>query len=85
MFDLVGDLECVLKDAGIDSAICLGYIFNLLYNRIQNTNTFYRHDWGAQVCWEAARMRPDIFEAVAVAVVPVRLIPHINKYHPSLM
>ncbi|PAV20580.1 alpha beta-hydrolase [Pyrrhoderma noxium] len=52
MFDLVGDLECVLKDAGIDSAICLG------------------HDWGAQVCWEAARMRPDIFEAVAVAVVP---------------
>ena len=67
MFDLVRDMICVLNDAGVDKAICLG------------------HDWGAQVCWEAARMRPDIFEAVAVAVVPVRLIPHINKYHPSLM
>ncbi|KAI5120723.1 hypothetical protein M0805_006429 [Coniferiporia weirii] len=50
--DLVGDLSCVLEDAGVDSAICLG------------------HDWGAQVCWEAARMRPDLFEAVAAAVVP---------------
>ncbi|KAF8515770.1 Alpha/Beta hydrolase protein [Hysterangium stoloniferum] len=28
------------------------------------------HDWGAQVCWEAARMRPDLFEAVAGAVLP---------------
>ncbi|KAB5591968.1 Alpha/beta fold hydrolase [Ceratobasidium theobromae] len=23
------------------------------------------HDWGAQICWQAARQRPDIFEAVA--------------------
>ncbi|GJJ13136.1 hypothetical protein Clacol_007386 [Clathrus columnatus] len=28
------------------------------------------HDWGAQICWEAARMRPDLIEAVAGAVVP---------------
>lgn len=56
MFDLVGDLTCVLDNAGVDKAICLG------------------HDWGAQVCWEAARMRPDRIEAVAAAVVPVRAI-----------
>jgi hypothetical protein len=31
-----------------------------------------RHDWGSQVCYEAARMRPDIFTAVIGAVVPVR-------------
>ena len=53
MFDLVRDMICVLDDAGVDKAICLG------------------HDWGAQVCWEAARMRPDRIEAVAAAVVPV--------------
>ena len=29
------------------------------------------HDWGAQVCWEAARMRPDRFEAVVGVAVPV--------------
>ncbi len=29
------------------------------------------HDWGSQVCWEAARMRPDRFEAVVGAAVPV--------------
>ncbi|KAH8115654.1 alpha/beta-hydrolase [Phellopilus nigrolimitatus] len=52
MGDLVADLVCVLKDTGVNNAICLG------------------HDWGAQVCWEAARMRPDIFEAVATAVLP---------------
>lgn len=52
MADLVGDLVCVLEDANVDSAICLG------------------HDWGAQVCWEAARMRPEVIEAVAAAVVP---------------
>ncbi|KAL5530822.1 hypothetical protein ACEPAF_7080 [Sanghuangporus sanghuang] len=52
MSDLVGDLTCVLQDAGVDRAVCLG------------------HDWGAQVCWESARMRPDIFEAVAAAVIP---------------
>ncbi|KAF8226853.1 alpha/beta-hydrolase [Tricholoma matsutake] len=28
------------------------------------------HDWGSQICYEAARMRPDIFTAVIGAVVP---------------
>ena len=28
-------------------------------------------DWGSQVCWEAARRRPDRFEAVVGAAVPV--------------
>ena len=31
------------------------------------------HDWGSQVCWEAARMRPDRFEAVAGVTVPVSM------------
>jgi pimeloyl-ACP methyl ester carboxylesterase len=35
------------------------------------TVTCVGHDWGAQVCWEAARARPDLVEAVAGAVVPV--------------
>jgi len=29
------------------------------------------HDWGSQLCWEAARMRPDRFEAVVGVAVPV--------------
>lgn len=41
------------------------------------------HDWGAQVCWEAARMRPDIFEAVAAAVVPVCALQHNNSRQPE--
>ncbi|THH05928.1 hypothetical protein EW145_g4439 [Phellinidium pouzarii] len=61
MGDLVGDLACVLENAGVDSAICLG------------------HDWGAQVCWEAARSRPDLIEAVAAAVVPIDPIPFMTK------
>ncbi|KZS93335.1 alpha/beta-hydrolase [Sistotremastrum niveocremeum HHB9708] len=28
------------------------------------------HDWGSQICWEAARMRPDLFEAAVGVVVP---------------
>ncbi|TFK35066.1 Alpha/Beta hydrolase protein [Crucibulum laeve] len=28
------------------------------------------HDWGSQICFEAARMRPDIFTAVIGAVIP---------------
>ncbi|KAK7053783.1 bifunctional epoxide hydrolase 2 [Favolaschia claudopus] len=28
------------------------------------------HDWGTQVCYEAARMRPDLFGAVLGAVIP---------------
>lgn len=34
-------------------------------------DTFDRHDWGSQVCYEAARMRPDIFIGVVGLTVPV--------------
>jgi pimeloyl-ACP methyl ester carboxylesterase len=30
------------------------------------------HDWGATVAWSAARMRPDLFKAVAALSVPFR-------------
>ncbi|KAG6835722.1 hypothetical protein H0H93_015349 [Arthromyces matolae] len=52
MGDLVGDLVCVLEDAGVSNAICMG------------------HDWGSQLCYEAARMRPDMFVSVIGVVVP---------------
>jgi soluble epoxide hydrolase/lipid-phosphate phosphatase len=52
MADMVSDLACIMQDAEIQTATCVG------------------HDWGSQVCWEAARMRPDLIEAVAGAVVP---------------
>lgn len=29
MFDLAGDLTCVLENAGVEKAICLGYIYSL--------------------------------------------------------
>ncbi|KAG8788321.1 hypothetical protein FRC15_004904 [Serendipita sp. 397] len=50
--DLVGDLVCVLQDAGVEKAVCVG------------------HDWGSQLCYEAARMRPDLFEGVVGAALP---------------
>src|SRR6185295_6963321 len=30
------------------------------------------HDWGAQIAWQAARLRPDRFRAVASLSVPLR-------------
>ncbi|KAF7981811.1 hypothetical protein HWV62_31923 [Athelia sp. TMB] len=38
------------------------------------------HDWGAQVCHSAARMRPDIFTAVAGLVLPY--IPSAGPFIP---
>jgi len=38
------------------------------------------HDWGSQLCYEAARMRPDIFTAVIGAVVPY--IPAADSFVP---
>ncbi|KAJ7574124.1 alpha/beta-hydrolase [Mycena floridula] len=52
MFDMVDDLLCVLRDAGVSSVVCMG------------------HDWGSQLCYEAARKRPDVFHAVIGIVVP---------------
>ena len=63
MYDIAGDLVCILQHAGVREAICLG------------------HDWGAQVCYEAARIRPDVFKAVIGLVIPVCHFPFIP---PSL-
>ncbi|RDB20271.1 Bifunctional epoxide hydrolase 2 [Hypsizygus marmoreus] len=38
------------------------------------------HDWGSQLCYDAARMRPDIFTAVIGAVVPY--IPAAGPFVP---
>lgn len=52
MADMVSDLVCVLEEAKVAKATCVG------------------HDWGSQVCYEAARQRPDIFEAVVGLCIP---------------
>ncbi|KAJ6579568.1 alpha/beta-hydrolase [Mycena vulgaris] len=38
------------------------------------------HDWGSQICYEAARMRPDLFRGVVGAVIPY--IPSAGKFMP---
>ncbi|KAJ6615541.1 alpha/beta-hydrolase [Mycena sp. CBHHK59/15] len=38
------------------------------------------HDWGSQICYEAARMRPDIFHGVVGAVIPY--IPSSGPFVP---
>ncbi|KAI0059348.1 alpha/beta-hydrolase [Artomyces pyxidatus] len=50
--DIVGDLACILADANVSTALCMG------------------HDWGSVSCYEAARSRPDLFEAVIGITVP---------------
>lgn len=42
------------------------------------------HDWGAQVCWEAARMRPDRFEAVVGITIPVGVLLPSHLIHSTL-
>lgn len=83
MAELVGDLVCVLQHARVNSAICVGYCPSF-DSRVQLTVT--RHDWGSQVCYEAARMRPDIFTAVVGITVPVdrQLSTHTSTDKPSL-
>jgi soluble epoxide hydrolase / lipid-phosphate phosphatase len=76
MGDIVGDLVCVLRHAGVTShgVTCVGYAAlspACLYAWSDGSER--RHDWGSQVCYEAARMRPDVFEAVVGIVVPVRI------------
>ncbi|KAJ7123197.1 alpha/beta-hydrolase [Mycena epipterygia] len=38
------------------------------------------HDWGAQICYEAARMRPDLFRGVVGAAIPY--IPSAGPFTP---
>ncbi|TFL00049.1 Alpha/Beta hydrolase protein [Pterulicium gracile] len=63
MGDLVDDLVCVLQDAGVETAMCMG------------------HDWGSQVCYEAARQRPDIFTSVVGLAIPY--IPYPGPFVPN--
>ncbi|KAF8173808.1 Alpha/Beta hydrolase protein [Mycena galopus ATCC 62051] len=39
------------------------------------------HDWGTQICYEAARMRPDLFRGVVGAVIPY--IPSASEFVPT--
>ncbi|KAJ7165588.1 alpha/beta-hydrolase [Mycena crocata] len=39
------------------------------------------HDWGTQICYEAARMRPDLFRGVVGAVIPY--IPSAGPFVPT--
>ncbi|KAJ7250402.1 Alpha/Beta hydrolase protein [Mycena rebaudengoi] len=39
------------------------------------------HDWGTQICFEAARMRPDIFRGVVGAAIPY--LPAAGSYIPK--
>ncbi|KAJ6473210.1 alpha/beta-hydrolase [Mycena sanguinolenta] len=39
------------------------------------------HDWGTQICYEAARMRPDLFRGVVGAVIPY--IPSAGDFVPT--
>lgn len=38
-----------------------------------------RHDWGAQLAYEAARERPDIFTAVIGVTIPVSFPPQLPR------
>ncbi|KAG6816120.1 hypothetical protein H0H87_008470 [Tephrocybe sp. NHM501043] len=70
MGDMVGDLVCVLEHANVSSAICMGYVISSLLKLENPLTSSCRHDWGSQICYEAARMRPDLFTAVVGVVVP---------------
>lgn len=72
MGDIVGDLVCLLQHAKVTKAICVGLAgFYCLELRPALTQCV-SHDWGSQICYEAARMRPDLFDGVVGVVVPVR-------------
>ena len=67
--DIVGDLICVLEHAGVDNAICMGCVF-LRSSLSPPPHLICRHDWGSQLCFQAARQRPDKITAVVGAAVP---------------
>ena len=74
MPDLVGDLTCILENAGVPTAIAVGYVslsFDTYMQTFHRPCRFTRHDWGSQLAYEAARERPDIFTAVIGIAIPV--------------
>ena len=73
MPDLVGDLLCILEHAGAPGAIAVGYAKSRggVISSLAKDICLERHDWGAQLAYEAARERPDIFTAVVGITIPV--------------
>jgi pimeloyl-ACP methyl ester carboxylesterase len=63
------------KPAAVEaySLPCLvGDLVDLVRALGETTATVVGHDWGAQVAWTAAQLRPDVFTAVAGLSVPFR-------------
>jgi soluble epoxide hydrolase/lipid-phosphate phosphatase len=82
MPDLVGDLLCILENAGAPTAIAVGYVassFNTYMQAFHPPFRVTRHDWGSQLAYEAARERPDIFTAVIGITIPVRIPPQLLR------
>jgi pimeloyl-ACP methyl ester carboxylesterase len=50
----------------------IGDLVGLLDAIEAHTAVIVGHDWGAQIAWQAARLRPDRFRAVASLSVPLR-------------
>jgi pimeloyl-ACP methyl ester carboxylesterase len=50
----------------------VGDLVDLVRALGETTATVVGHDWGAQVAWTAAQLRPDVFTAVAGLSVPFR-------------
>lgn len=83
MPDLVGDLLCILENAGVQTAIAVGYVppsFDTYMQAFHSHGRFTRHDWGSQLAYEAARERPDIFTAVIGITIPVSSAPQLLRY-----
>ena len=72
MGDMVSDMICVIQHAQVKETVCIG-LAALSFQQIITEVGWSRHDWGSQICYEAARMRPDLLKGVVGAVVPVRL------------
>ena len=81
MGDFVDDLACVLEHANVaGKSICIGFVN--LFPRVgscidADALSYYRHDWGSSICWEAGRARPDIFSGVVSLALPVST--HLSK------
>ncbi|KII83408.1 hypothetical protein PLICRDRAFT_47292 [Plicaturopsis crispa FD-325 SS-3] len=78
MGDLVGDLACVLQHAGINANDENGV--GKKANVEKGGVICVGHDWGAQTCYEMARMRPDLVKGVVGVTVPY--IPPTPPYTP---
>ena len=69
---MVDDLVCALDHARVKTALCLGFVIIVSASvQAADVSLFDSHDWGTQVCYEAARRRPDIFQAVIGTCIPV--------------